>query len=235
MGSERSDQWESQLDARLVGAGPPSGVLGRVPQAVELAYPFQGRWRTQNSPANAVPSHGTTLLATSFAIDFVPVDDSGRTAPFTLTSLLRPEPAERFPGFGRAVLAPVAGVVVAAYDAEEDHLAFRGLPSVGYALTQRRRMTSGWVALAGNHVVIETTGGAVVAVCHLQKGSVGVRRGQRVAAGETVGRCGNSGNSTEPHVHLQAMDRSDPLRAVAVPVRFFGRVPRNGEIVDAAR
>ena len=43
--------------------------------AVDLEFPFEGRWLTQNSPANRVPSHGTALLASSFAIDFVPVDE----------------------------------------------------------------------------------------------------------------------------------------------------------------
>ena len=83
---------------------------------VNLAYPFRGRWLTQNSPGSRVPSHGTTLFATSFAIDFVPVDHAGRSAPITLGSLLRPEPPERFPGFGRPILAPVDGVVVAMHD-----------------------------------------------------------------------------------------------------------------------
>lgn len=117
---------------------------------VDLAYPFTGRWRTQSSPADRVPSHGTTLFATSFAIDFVPVDEAGRTAPFSLGSLLRPEPPERFPGFGRRIFAPVEGVVVGVHDGEPDHDAVRGLPSVGYALTQRRRVAAGWAALASS-------------------------------------------------------------------------------------
>ena len=37
--------------------------------AVDLGYPFEGRWLTRNSPASRVPSHGTTLWASSFAID----------------------------------------------------------------------------------------------------------------------------------------------------------------------
>jgi hypothetical protein len=198
----------------------------------DLVYPFEGRWLVQNSPANRVPSHGTTLFATTFAIDFVPVDEAGRTAPLTFRSLLRPEPPERFPGFGRPVLAPVDGVVVGVHRTAPDHPAFRGLPSVGYALTQRRRAAAGWVELAGNHVMIETGGGPVVAVCHLQRDSLQVRLGQRVRVGETLGRCGNSGNSTEPHVHVQAMDRADVLDATAVPIAFGGRLPRNGDVVD---
>lgn len=203
-----------------------------MPASIDLEFPFAGRWLTQNSPANRIPSHGTTLFGTSYAIDFVPVDDSGRTAPITLRSLLRPEPPETFPGFGRPVLAPVPGVVAAAHDGEADHAAHRGVPSIGYALTQRRRAETGWVALAGNHVLIESEG-VVVAVCHLQHGSVNVRPGQRVRVGDALGRCGNSGNSTEPHVHVQAIDSRDVQRAGAVQLLFRGSLPRNGEIVDA--
>ncbi|WP_114424347.1 M23 family metallopeptidase [Nocardioides houyundeii] len=202
-------------------------------EPIDLSYPFRGRWLTQNSPADRVPSHGTTLFATSYAIDFVPVDDDGRTAPVTLTTLLRPEPADRFPGFGRPVLAPASGTVVAVHDQAPDHDAFRGLPSVGYALTQRRRAAAGWEALAGNHVLIALPEGPVVALCHLQRGSVQVVPGQQLRVGEPLGRCGNSGNSTEPHVHLQAIDQPDVRRAGAVPLAFAGRLPRNGEVVDA--
>lgn len=200
---------------------------------LDLTFPFAGRWLARNSPADRVPSHGTALFASSYAIDFVPVDAAGRTAPFTAGSLLRPEPPTRFPGFGRPVLAPADGTVVAVHDAAADHNAVRGLPSIGYALTQRRRARSGWPALAGNHVMIRTSGGPVVAVCHLQRGSIPVRTGQEIHRGEPVGRCGNSGNSTEPHVHLQAMDRLEVSSAGAVPVTFDGRLPRAGEIVDA--
>lgn len=49
---------------------------------------------------------------------------------------------------------------------------------------------------------------------------------------ELLGRCGDSGNSTEPHVHLQAIDRPDVRYAAAVPITFGGRPPRNGEISE---
>ena len=123
-------------------------------ESIDLEYPFAGRWLTQNSPSNRVPSHGTDLFATSYAIDFVPVNDAGRTAPITFGSLVRPEPPENFPGFGRALLAPIEGIVIAAHDTEPDHVAYRGGPSISYALTQRRRAGVGWIALAGNHVLI---------------------------------------------------------------------------------
>lgn len=199
--------------------------------SIDLEYPFTGRWIVQNSPANRVPSHGTALLATSYAIDFVPADGAGRSAPITFSSFIRPEPAEKFSGFGRMLLTPVEGIVVSAHDTEPDHPAYRGLPSIGYALTQQRRARAGWIALAGNHVLIESDG-VVVALCHLQQGSLKVRTGQRVQIGTGLARCGNSGNSTEPHVHIQAITTPDIERAAAVPLTFRGTLPHNGAVID---
>lgn len=64
--------------------------------AVQLRYPFTGRWLVQNSPANRVPSHGTTLFASSYAIDFVPVDERGHSAPMTARTLFGRESADSF-------------------------------------------------------------------------------------------------------------------------------------------
>ncbi|WP_210604179.1 M23 family metallopeptidase [Brevibacterium oceani] len=199
--------------------------------SIDLEYPFVGRWLTQNSPANRVPSHGTTLFATSYAVDFVPVSAAGHTAPITFATLTRPEPPGKFPGFGRPLLAPADGIVVATHDTEPDHVAFRGLPSISYALTQKLRTKAGWVALAGNHVLIESNG-CVVALCHLQRGSIEVRSGQRVHVGDVLGHCGNSGNSTEPHVHVQAIDDRNVEHANAVRLSFRAALPRNGVIID---
>lgn len=200
-------------------------------QSIDIGLPFVGDWLVQNSPANRVPSHGTRLFASSHAIDFVPVA-AGRTAPITLRSMFRPEDPAAFPGFGRPIMAPVGGTVVAAHDVEPDHDAYRGFPSIGYALTQRRRASMGWLTLAGNHVFIAHKT-AVVALCHLQHGSVTVRPGRPVQQGEVIGRCGNSGNSTEPHLHVQAFSEADVDRAHAIPLLLNGALPRNGEIVTS--
>ncbi|RWZ85118.1 M23 family metallopeptidase [Glutamicibacter sp. HZAU] len=199
--------------------------------AVHLSYPFTGLWLVQNSPADRVPSHGTTLLASSYAIDFVQVDEQGRSAPVTARTWLGTEEPTSFFGFGAPILAPFAGTVIAADDSMPDHRARRGLASVGYALTQRQRLAQGWQALAGNHVMIQT-GAAVVALCHLKQGSLEVGVGDHVVLGDPMAACGNSGNSTEPHVHVQAIDRLPIERAQAIDMNFNGQLPRNGEIVQ---
>lgn len=207
------------------------------PDAVELTLPFTGRWLVQNSPASRVPSHGTALFGTSHAIDFVPVDADGRTAPRGIASLFATEPPESFVGFGRPVLAPVSGEVVAVLDGEEDHVARRSaFALIRYALTQRSRIRRGTAAIAGNHVAIRA-GRALVLLAHLRAGSVRVRPGQRVVAGEAIGECGNSGNSTEPHLHVQVSDSLErDARGLALIFTHAERgrwVPVNGEFVIA--
>lgn len=199
--------------------------------SLDVSYPFTGRWLVQNSPADRVPSHGTTMFASSLAIDFVPVDGTGRSAPYTVASFFRSESPNIFPGFGQSVLAPIGGIVVATQQSAADHSTQRGLPSVRYALSQRSRIGGSWTSAAGNHVLIESSG-IVVAICHLQRDSIAVRDGQEVRTGDLLGRCGNSGNSTEPHVHLQAMDGREPASARAVRLSFSGNIPSNGTVVD---
>jgi murein DD-endopeptidase MepM/ murein hydrolase activator NlpD len=207
------------------------------PDAVELALPFTGRWLVQNSPASRIPSHGTELFGTSHAIDFVPVGADGRSAPRTVSSLIGTESPESFVGFGRPILSPVPGEVVAVHDGEVDHAARRSpLSLIAYAFTQPSRLRGGAPAIAGNHVAIRT-GSGLVLVAHLRRGSIRVRRGQHVMVGEQLGECGNSGNSTEPHVHVQVSD-SLSREARGVPIAFARSgggwwVPRNGEIVEA--
>jgi murein DD-endopeptidase MepM/ murein hydrolase activator NlpD len=171
-----------------------------------------------------VPSHGTHLFATTHAIDFVAVEGRRTTTTRDWRTLLATEPVERFVAFGRPVLAPAAGRVAAIHDGEADHGARRSqLALASYALTQQARARRGAAALAGNHVILDMeAGGAYVVLAHLRAGSIRVGVGHRVTAGQWIGDCGNSGNSTQPHVHLQVMDGLDPFTARGVPLAFRG-------------
>jgi murein DD-endopeptidase MepM/ murein hydrolase activator NlpD len=85
----------------------------------------------------------------------------------------------------------------------------------------------------GNHVVLDLGKGVYAVLAHLQRGSVSVSPGQRVRRGEVIGRCGNSGNSTEPHLHFQLQDHRVPLIAAGVPFTFEGvPVPANEEALE---
>ena len=194
---------------------------GRAP--VVLTLPFEGSWLAVNSPARRVPSHGTHFLGQTFAIDFVAADSRRRTATVRdWRTLLATEPVTRFFAFGRAILSPIDGRVVAAHDGEPDHPARRApLMVLRYLLTQGSRLRRGLAAVTGNHLILALdANGPYVALAHLRSGSLLVRRGDPVAVGQPLAACGNSGNSTQPHVHVQVMDSADLLAARGLPMAF---------------
>jgi hypothetical protein len=189
---------------------------------VVLALPFRGTWRVWNSPARRVPSHGTDLFATTYAIDFIAVRGR-RTAHRTdWRALLSTEPVERFFGFGQPILAPAAGRVVSVHDGESDRVARRSqLARIPYALTQAARARAGAAGLAGNHVTLELADGhGFVVLAHLRAGSIRAGPDERVVAGQELGACGSSGNSTQPHLHIQVMDSADPVTERGLPMSF---------------
>jgi Peptidase family M23 len=190
---------------------------------VVLRLPFMHRWAAQNSPARRVPSHGTNLMGLRYSIDFVGVDDRHRTAPLRdWRTLFATEPPERFYAYGRPILAPCDGIVVDLHDGEIDHVARRSqLTLVPYALGQTARLRHGVTAVAGNFVTIRHgDSGTFVTLVHLRQGSIQVGIGEEVTAGQQIAECGNSGNSTQPHVHLQATDSADFSVARGLPITF---------------
>lgn len=203
------------MGRETLGLIPEGGVVGRLP--------FDGQWLTEISPTRRVPSHGTDLFGTTYALDFLVVDDDGRTAPArSLRTVFAAEPPELFYAFGRPLYSPVAGTVVSVHDGEPDHEARRSiLTLIPYGLSQPRRIRRGLTAILGNHVIIQVAESPYyVGLVHLQRGSVQASAGDRVSTGDQIGRCGNSGNSTQPHLHIQAMDSPDAYAAKGVPLRF---------------
>ena len=191
--------------------------------SVVISLPFAGLWLARNSPARRVPSHGTDLLGERYAIDFIGVDGRRRTADRRdWRTFLASEPAERFFAYGRSILSPGDGAVVGVHDGEIDHAARRSqLTLVPYALGQAARLRQGVGAIAGNYLIIKLhDSGAFVALVHLRAGSIRVTAGEEVTTGQHVAACGNSGNSTQPHVHVQVMDSPDLSVARGVPMAF---------------
>jgi Peptidase family M23 len=209
------------------------------PDPLLLDLPFRGRWLARNSPARRVPSHGTHAFGVTYAIDFIAVDQRGRSAPRTWRSLLATEEPGGFVGFGAPILAPVSGSVVEVHDGEPDHAARRSqLALVPYALGQAGRVRQGPDAVAGNRVVVAVhPSGPFVLLAHLRMGSVRVAPGDAVTVGQQVGECGNSGNSTQPHVHVQVTDSTDWPTARGLPLGFrrggAAWLPQESEVFTA--
>ena len=119
--------------------------------------------------------------------------------------------------WNQPVLAPADGVVVVAADGVVDN--------------QTNRAIGG--NLYGNMLVIDHGTDEFTLLGHLKQGSLMVKVGDRVTQGQRIARVGNSGMSTEPHLHFQLMDTADWHSAHGLPLQLFDFV-RNGTLVDRA-
>lgn len=109
--------------------------------------------------------------------------------------------------YGVPVVAPVSGLVVKAHDGEPD-----AVPGV---------LTNNFQAPTGNHVAIQLDSGTYLLLAHLKEGSLLVKEGETVEEGQEIGQCGNSGNTSEPHIHIHHQ-RQDPNE---LPVNFAEGLP----------
>jgi murein DD-endopeptidase MepM/ murein hydrolase activator NlpD len=118
--------------------------------------------------------------------------------------------------WGRPILAPAPGKVRVVVDTVGDNRPGRLNPA----------------AAPGNLVTIEHGRGEVSLLAHLREGSVLVRPGDDVEAGQPVGACGNSGNSSAPHLHYHLQSHVRPDRGAGLPARFRHYLA-NGRDIEA--
>ncbi|MFJ9622673.1 M23 family metallopeptidase [Streptomyces sp. NPDC101181] len=211
-------------------------------EPVEVGPPVTGRWTALNSPADKTPSHGTHAYGQTYAIDIVaeprtPDGEPPARPPFRLLWPLARR-NDRFPAFGEPLFAVADATVVRVGDGQRDHLSRTSLPALVLLLLIEANVRSvlGVHRVLGNHVVLDLGGGTYAVYAHLRRGSAAVAAGDTVRSGQEIGRVGNSGNTTEPHLHFHLMDGPDPDAARGVPFTWRGvGVPADGEAftVDA--
>jgi hypothetical protein len=196
-------------------------------EPIAVRAPVCGRWSAVNSPADRVPSHGLHAYGQTYAIDLLHVP--GGTYRLRLGWSPATRSPSEFPSFGQPVVAPADGTVVRVHDRARDHRSRSSWPGMLLWFVEGTlRELGGPGRLLGNHVVLEVAPGAYAAVAHLRHGSVTVRPGDRVQAGQAIVACGNSGSSTEPHVHFQLMDHPRRLLAAGLPFRLVGAADDDG-------
>lgn len=187
------------------------------------------------TPAHRVPSHGTDLLGQRYAYDLVKVDqrrgvhvDPGGA----VRALLIGTRARDCYAWGASIHAPFDGEVVHAVDGVRAPAWIHPVRETSRMLRNALTFTPARLpSILGNHVVLRSVD-LYAGFAHLAPDSVAVIPGQRVTAGELLGRVGHTGNSTSPHLHFQLMDSPDVLVARGIPCAFREyEVERDGDWV----
>ncbi|MFK5689208.1 M23 family metallopeptidase [Ornithinimicrobium sp. LYQ92] len=190
------------------------------PEPRWVEAPVRGRWIAVNSPADKVPSHGIHAYGQTYAIDILhPAPTDAHTSLGWTGGLRNPS---GFSCFGEPVYAVAAGTVVRASDGLRDQRSRSSWPAVIWMLTVEGllRELAGPRFILGNHLVLDHGDGTFSAYAHLRRGSIAVTPGERVEAGQQVAALGNTGNTSEPHLHVQLMDRARVNAAAGLPFRW---------------
>jgi len=175
-----------------------------------ISPPLRGdNWAAGNAPANSSghrralnPIDGRAQIAQRFAIDWVRMNPDGKA---TYTG--DPLDNKNYRAYGSEALAVADGTVTEVKDEIPQNIPGENSRAVPITLE----------TIAGNHVILDIGHGHYALYAHLQPGSLKVKLGDHVKRGQVLGLVGNSGNSTEPHLHFHLTNGNSPLGSEGIP------------------
>lgn len=169
----------------------------------EFSLPFAGEWVVVNGGVEKKLSHSWDIPTQRYAYDFLILD--GNTTSYNGS---RKNP-DSYYCYGKEILAPADGVVVEILDGQPDSvISDKGLPDCSAK------------DIRGNYILIRHEVNLYSVLAHLKQGTLCVKVGDKVVRGERIALCGNSGNSSEPHLHFQVQDGKSFFFSAGLPIRF---------------
>ncbi|HCO56091.1 MAG TPA: hypothetical protein DIT93_13900 [Pelagibacterium sp.] len=163
----------------------------------DLRLPFEGEWFVFWGGHDIADNYHAADPAQRFAYDFV-VREDGRSYSGD------PQRLENYHCWGREILAPADGQVIAMVNDLADQ-------PIGETDAENP---------AGNHVILALADNEFAFLAHMQQDTITVQRGQEVSAGDVLGLCGNSGNTSEPHLHFHLQTTPDLSEGEGLPAQF---------------
>lgn len=188
---------KEQIDGLFFQSARPVKPAPQTHETV-LSLPFGGRWLVYWGGDAQELNYHHDMPNQRFAFDLLGVDDQGKTRRG------KDKGNEDFYAFGREVLAPADGKVIEVIDGVRDNEPGSMNPH----------------SAAGNCVVIQHRKNEVSVLAHFQQRSIRVKAGEDVKRGQVLGLCGNSGNSSEPHLHYHLQHSPILQDGLGIKVRF---------------
>lgn len=200
--------WTSVFSLVTFSAALVYVIYGLLPPSnpKHLTFPLaDGQFVVGQGGGISLLNHHASHPEQRYAVDISAIYQSG----FRAHGIL-PTELSAYAIYGSAVVSPCSGVVIATRDDLPDLIPPQADPENA----------------TGNHVVVDCRG-FNVELAHLMPGSLLVAPGDRVTERDTLGKVGNSGNTTEPHLHIHAVD---PQTGRGLPMSFDGSAPVRNRI-----
>lgn len=173
-----------------------------------MALPFKGEWTVIWGGDTKVLNYHIEHEAQKNAFDLVITDAKGKS--FKTDGSTNKD----YYAFGQELLAPCDGEVMLVVDGIKDNIPGTMNP----------------VYVPGNTVIIKTTSNEYLFFAHFKQHSIKVLEGQKVTKGQFLGLCGNSGNSSEPHLHFHIQNSEDMNVATGIKC-YFEKIIVNGQVM----
>ena len=173
----------------------------------KLNLPFKGAWMVIWGGDSPELNYHVESNAQKNAFDFLIIGRDGKS------HRTDGKNNEDYYAFGQEIIAPCDGEVVIVVDGIKDNTP--GMMNPLY--------------VPGNTVVIKTSNGEYLFFAHLMQYSIKVKPGDSVKEGQVLGLCGNSGNSSEPHLHFHIQNVEDINMATGAKA-YFDRITVGGEL-----
>lgn len=186
---------------------------------IKYDLPFEGEWTVINGCFTKAFSHSWDIPTQRYAYDFVILDESGKSYTDDQRQV------QDYYCYDQPILSPADGLVVEVVNNAEDSIIFGN----GKFFNRARH-------IAGNYLVIRHDENEYSTLAHLKRDSIVVKAGERVTRGQRLATCGNSGNSTEPHLHFQLQNGQSFYSSAGLPIRFsniYLSNPTNYENIDS--
>lgn len=173
----------------------------------KLELPFKGEWTVVWGGDTKELNYHVENEAQKNAFDIIIKDEKGKS--FKTDGKTN----EDYYAFGKELISPCDGEIVLVVDGVKDNN-----PGVLNP-----------IYIPGNTVVIKTINKEYLFFAHFKQNSIKVKQGQRVTQGQLLGLCGNSGNSSEPHLHFHIQNVEDMNSATGVKC-YFDKLIANGQV-----
>lgn len=176
------------------------------------SLPFRGEWLILNGGVNKDLSHSWEIKAQRYAYDFLIVDSEASSFSGDHKDLCS------YYCYGKDILSPADGTIIRIYDRCKD------------SKIMKKQATDPFIRdIRGNYILIQHTEKEYSVLAHLEPGSILVKEGERVQRFQKIAECGNSGNTSEPHLHFQIQNGKSFFYSEGKKIRFEDIYQRDQE------